>query len=520
MSISNIPPRNPQDVSPSMDAQPQDASWLDVSNMMSWVSSTAGTAVKGLAGFVTTLAPVVVPEEQLELERQKLVGLTGSTVAQETAKVMAKRQIHKFTYLLTHLDQLQPRDIEGSLKKFVHMSDQGVSLTVKGQLFLFALGVHRDLLERVFEVNIMRAMFHAVSYVRDLQQNQPLFLVELVQEALQEIASELKEPSLVQEGGEDAEHDVFMRKLQQKIIKALFPNGAEDIDIPLPLQKVIGLNRHAFLQLQEMSLPRKMGVVYDRATSEVTKYKLLARVVDEVKKFLADIPEEQESPTVSSVLSSEQQEVFNKQLKEALYHFLGSIDSKLIKLFRPILAKQIAARGHTIVNKLVNIDLMKVFNESMQNACLRLSPGGQWHEEDGNKRFSFVACDPLTFSQRQQYEQEELARNKAHVQESIEHIAKDLNGLITRAANTKSSNSLGADDSGRFVKIKQELGLVFVKVRKSCVKAVVKVFGVDRFIKKLSKTLLAQAEALDLEKAAQPIKRVVSRSRGGIFRSL
>lgn len=530
MSISNIPPRNSPNSPDSpeqpaaADASQQVGSWFGVSNMMSWVSSAAGATIKGLAGFVTTLAPVTVPEEQLEVERQKLADLTKSTVAEETAKVIAKRQINKFTYLLSNLDQLQPQDIEGSLKKFVQVAGGAVSLTVKGQLFLFALRVHKDLLERVFELNIMRAMCNAVSYVRDLQESQPLFLVELVQETLKEITLELKRPQPLDESALEDEHGAFMHKLQQKIVKALFPHGADDIEIPLPLQKVIGLNQQAFLQLQESSLPRKMGVVYDRATSEVTKYKLLARVVDEVKKLLADIPEESElsaQAPQSPALSIEKQTAFNKHLEKALYQFLGCIDSKLVRFFRPILAKQIAARGHIIVDKLVHIDLMKVLNESMHNACLRLSPEGEWYEdEDGNKRFQFAKNDPLTYSQRQQREQQELAQNKAHVENSIEHVAKDLNGLIARAAKAKPNQSTNLDNKTRLKKIKQKLQLVFAKIRKGCVKGVFTLVGADRFIKKLSKKLLGQADQLDLNKVAQPIKRVVARPGEGPFSSL
>lgn len=475
---------------------------FDFSAVSSWV----GSGVRALAGFVTSMVPVDIADTVLDSERSKLFALTKSTVAEETAKVIAKRQVHKFAYFLGNPDKLKPEDIHGGLKKFLQVKDGAICRTYKGELFFHGLSFHKETLERLFECNILRALYNGISYVQALPKNDPLFLVKLMQDTLQEVAEELQNPHKAAELTQK-EHEEFMRKLNKALVKALFPHGEEDMYLPLPMEKMFGINKQLFFEVQESLLPRKIGVIYDKATSEVNKYRLLRKVANTIKEFVAAEPKksEKEKKELLFTIAPEAQEAFNEQLKNAVNAFLGYVDSSLIRLLRPIIAKKAASYGPVLVDKILQVDFSSQLEEGMKNLCLKYSPQGAWKTVDGRQCFEFVAKDPLPLSRQLEEENRELARNKAEVAEVLNSVADDLNGLVLRVAKVKNPK----ESDHLLGRIKRQLKIVFSKLRKTVVALFFKIFGVEKRIKKLAKKVLDHAEQFDLKNAAKPVKRVI-----------
>lgn len=480
-----------------------------ISYVASFFGAASQVAVKA-AAYATLPAPGIY-KDKIALARQALYDNTGADIAAETAKVIAKRQIHKFTYFLSNLQKLSIEDAQtGSLKNFLTVQGDKVVLSFKGESFLTVLKSHTSLLEETFEVNILRAMNNGIVYLKRLQEENPFFLVELAQQTLKQIVNEThRSPESDSPIATEIEHDDFMDKLQHHIVKALFPHGQEDIDIPLDLQGL--LTQNAFLQIQEKALPRKMAKVYDRATSEATKYKILARAVQELKTILTTPPEEkiQQTPQTSTTpVCYPKQAEFNKGLLDAVSAFIDHIDSKLLRTLKPQILKKVKEQGPVIVEKLVTIDFNTILNNGLSSSCKKLSPNGRWGKKDDKDVFYFVPSNPKTRLEHEAHDQELLGQHQVEVKKSIDVIASDLNGLISRLATTKAKNhkSLGHK---RLTKIKDGLNTVSRQIRKGLIRFAFKVFRVDKRITTLSQQVLELAEKLDLKRAAKPLKKVI-----------
>ncbi len=477
--------------------------------LLSYATSAAGALFHLVTG---TVASIVLPSpgyysSKISTLQNSLYDQTGAHVASETAKFMAKRQIHKFTYHLTHLSA----DVAqiGSLKKFVTIDGDNVTLSHLGQEFLSLLTNHTSLLEETFEVNILRAMDNAIRSLHAMKSQNPYFLVELVQESLQQILSETHKTTATDSiSTTEEEHALFMNKLQQNIMRTIFPNNEADIEIPRNLQG--WLSKNTFLQIQEKALPRKMNKLFDSATSEMAKYKILAMVVKEFKALLAT-----ETTTATAKekpldpkreITYPQQEQFNQTLVDATSTFIHHIDSKLLRTLKPQFLKQIQKQGPLLVQKLVNLNLNNLLNSSMRSACKRLSPEGSWGQKDGKEVFHFVPKPPKTPAQKEAHHKKTLEQSKRTINDEITTIATDLNGLISRLVKETSKNS---ESRTRLEKIKDGLHSLFRTIKKGLVRAAFKVFRADKQISKLSKKVLKIADELDLKRAAKPLKKAI-----------
>lgn len=446
-------------------------------------------------------------DKKIALLQEDLFIKTGAHIAAESAKVMAKRQIHKFRYFLSNTDLLTAKEAQsGSLKQFLSINDDGkITLSLKGYAFLNILNGHASLLlEKTFEVNILRALSNGIHFLHDLQKAKPFLLVEIVQDTLKELVGDKSVP-LSDTSDANEQHDRFMAKLQHSLTKALFPHGADDIDIPLPLQSI--LSQKAFLEIQKKALPRKMAIVYDKATSEVTKYKLLAKAVQELKNILTDEPEIKAASGETKIAPYPHQKEFNKHLTAAVSLFIDQIDSTLLSVLKPIINNKVRAQGPKIVQKLATLDLNTFLNKTLKASCKKLSPEGEWKTQDGKDVFIFKPLDPKTRTQREALDQQALADNKKEIAKSIDTMADDLNGLISRVSRLKRDSSL------RLSKIKEALIVIHLNIRKALIRFVFKLFRMDKQISTLSQQIISMIEKIDVDKAASPLKKVILRTR-------
>ncbi|MBS0637776.1 MAG: hypothetical protein JSS12_09710 [Verrucomicrobia bacterium] len=468
----------------------------------SWLGSIAGAVASSVAStarqyLVRGIAYAGLPspgyyQEKITLLRDELFNKTGAHIASETAKVMAMRQIHKFTYLLVHHEELTKADVEhGPLKNFLSFEDGKVVLNDTGRDFLGILQNHTELLQETFEVNILRALCNGIEYAKRIK---PESLVQFAQDLMTEAVSQSEAVE---------SNDQFMKTLQEHIIGALFPNGEADIELPRNIQGI--LSRNAFLLMQEKAIPQKMKKVFDKATSEVTKYKLLAQAVNKLKVMLSTPAETKKSAKAkkSEVVYSKQNE-FNAALTKLVSEFIDQIDSSLLKTLKPIIIKKVAQEGPKIVEKILTLDMNVVINAALKETCKRLNSAGSWTKVGERDVFNFVEAPILVGKAKELKEQEDLRKNKLEVDETVKTIAEDLEGLISR---------LGGKQKTYSNKAKQSVHDLFNKIRTGAVRFAFKVFGVDSQITKISKKVLEIGKKIKPEQIIKPLNRTISKKK-------
>lgn len=466
-----------------------------------WLDTISAVASNAQQLFVRAVAYMALPSpgyyrEKITLLREELEHKTGAHIASETAKVIAMRQVHKFTYLLAHHDLLSKEDAEqGPLKSFLTYYNGKVTLSEKGQAFLGVLQDHTELVQETFEVNILKALCNGIEYFKSLRAHNPHFLVQFVQDVMKETVS----PS------QDAvSNDEFMQSIQEHIMEALFPNGEADIELPRDMQQL--LSKNAFIMLQEKTLPQKMKKIYEKATSEVTKYKLIAKAVKQIKIILTTAPEakvKKSDKTKSSYPPAKQKE-FNAALSGITREFISQIDSNVLTKLKPLILKGVESQGPKIVEKLLAVDTNTLINRALKETCKRLNSSGSWQKEGDRDVFHFVPAPILVGKAKELKEQETLRKNKQQIDETINTIAEDLEGFITR---------LGGKEKTYSNKIQQSIYNFFNRARTRAVRFAFKVLGVDSQISSISKKVLAFGKKIKPEQALKPFQRVISKKK-------
>lgn len=493
-----------------------------ISGVISYVGSFFSKAANLAQDFVVSaIVPLNVYDDKIAVAKQSLYKKTYSHIASETAKVIAQRQIHKFSYFLNNYSKLTVEEAEtGSLKQYLTVTDGVVSLSAKGRLFLSALngGATGLLIQQTFELNILKAMTNGISYLQDLPQKNPFFFVDLVQETITHVTEEFTNPKKTTEQTAADEHATFLSSLQDNILDVLFPGGADDIEIPLPFKSFF--SEKAFLKIQEKSLPRKIAIFYDRATSDVTKYRVLKKAVSELEALLTKSPEPEsrkpaatKHPKVS--VSKIQQEAFDVATTELLSLCINELDDKLLKALRPAICAAIRKKGPEIIEKLLSIDVTQLLNKNLQGLCQKLSPKGEWTQIDGRDVFHFVASAPKTRTERTVLEQEELQKTQAELAETVGKLGKDLDGLINRiaAVKTSSTQNTGLNSKNRIHKLRKWLSALHLKVRVGFTRFALNLFGVDKRINALTKKAMTLSQKIDLNQVARPIKKAVLKKK-------
>ncbi|MCE5293408.1 MAG: hypothetical protein LLF94_02180 [Chlamydiales bacterium] len=453
-----------------------------------------------------------VYSDKIAQYQSDLLRLTGANIASETAKVIAKNQIHTFTYLLSNLDKLTAADAAGSIKKFVTVKDEKLILNYAGTGFLYILSKHTGLLEETFEVNILNAMTRGVSLLHATKEKDPFFLVTLANDIMGNIIEEISAPDSYDEKSANLfEHDEFITSIQHSLIETLFPGGATEIEIPVSLQG--WLEKTAFIQIQEKAIPRQITKLYDKATSDITKYKLLATAVQKLKKMLST--DSTKSSTKTKEAESRepypQQEQFNKNLVGVTKEFIKHVKSPLLTKIEKKILKKVENEGPKIVHKLATIDLNAQLNNALKKICTKLSPAGNWEDKEvGHEAFNFVAQDPKTALEKQEKERVSLAKHQETIAKTIDTISEDLDGLIAKLAVKKSKKP---HKNSRLNKIKSGVAIVFTQIRKGLITFAFKVFRVEKRVNELSKQVLTFAESINLKSAAKPIKKAVLRKK-------
>lgn len=493
-----------------------------ISGVMSYVGSFFSKASNLAQDFVVSaIVPLNVYDDKIADAKQSLFKKTGSHVAYETAKVIAQRQIHKFSYFLNNYSKLTVEEAQtGSLKQYLTITDGVVSLSAKGRLFLSALngGATGILIQQTFELNILKAMSNGISYLQKLPKKNPLFFVDLVQETITHVTKEFTNPEQTTEKTAADEHAKFLSSLQDNILDVLFPGGADDIEIPLPFKSFF--SKQAFLKIQEKSLPRKIAIFYDRATSDVTKYRVLKKVAVELEALLTKSPEPKSNePTATKhsnfTVSKKQQEAFDAAITKLASLCIDELDDKLLKALKPVILAAIKKKGPLIVEKLLSLDINSLLNKNLQGLCQKLSPKGEWTQIDGRDVFHFVASDPKTRTERAVLEQAELQKNQAKLAETVGKLGKDLDGLINRIAAVKTSSTQNIDlhSKKRIHKLRKWLSALHLKVRIGFTRFALNLFGVDKRINALTKKAMTLSQKIDLHKVAKPLKKVVLKKK-------
>ena len=423
------------------------------------------------------------------------------------------RQIHKLTHHLRCVDKLTVEDAQsGPLKKFLIVSDGVVSLNTSGETFLTILVNHTELLEKTFELNILRAMNRGISYLKTLQAQNSFFLVELAQDAMHEVVCEIRAPNEPISPFAQEEHDLFMQRLQDIVLRVFFPKEGQDIEIPISLEG--HLNSKVFLKIQKEALPRKMAKMYVKATSEVTKYKFLAKAVLGIKNILSKAPELGPAKVVPHV-TYPQQDAFNQQLLDVMSVFFDHVNSKFFNLLKPSIQKRVIKQGPKIVDKLAAVDINSLLNKGLKGLCRKINTSGFWEEIDGKDVFHFVATAPKTRAQKIAQARITHRENQEFIDETVSTMAHNLEGLISllSAGKAKIQKVEPTEPQTRtqslLSRIMNVIHAVFMQIKKSAVRFLFRVFGIDKRITKLSQKVVLFAEQLDLQRVARPVKRLV-----------
>ncbi len=427
------------------------------------------------------LPPLNVYDNQILQLEKELYKLTGETISAETAKMFAKRQVYKCTYSLQNCHLLTPDEAKnGSLKAYFTEQDGKVVLSNKGMLFLEVLELDssRHILEKTFIVNGLRGMKNACLKLQELLYENEFFLVDMARSIMHEV-TELLEGKQTPDN-----HDAFLAKLLDEITKVVLPNGASDIEIPLPLQAII--SKQAFLVLQE-KLPRKITQLYSKATSDLIRYQILTKITDEIKAYLSGTSA---VPTfeIKSVIYP-QQEQFNSQLHALTLSLLGHVDDRLVRCTKGFIASKVSSYGPQIVSKISSVDIVAQANSAMKRACLKANPAGRWEMAGKEARFIYVPTPPMTPKERKAHNEASVQEMKLHLQKELKTIAQDTSGLKKRIA------------------MKVFPSIIPMRLRRALVNIAFKVFRIDARISKVFTQFVTIAQNVDLSKALNPFKK-------------
>ncbi|MCE5294355.1 MAG: hypothetical protein LLF94_07045 [Chlamydiales bacterium] len=478
-----------------------------ITNGASYVASSITQAAVSTTAYLSLPEPGLYQDEITNL-KQSLFDKTGAHIAAETAKVIAYRQIDKLEYYLTNYSSLAPEDAEhGINKNFLYVENGVVYRNITGESFLTVLTNHKDLLLETFELNTLRALNNSITYLLESQRQNSFFVVDLIQDAMKEVTAELgvNTPPV-----EYNEHEQFMTCLEQACMKILFPHGEDDIEIPVSLQGWI--NKKAFLTIQEKALPHKLGMLYHKATSEDTKYALLAKAIRKLKKALNDeskasSPSESAPSQIDAVYSKEKSQEFSKNLSDLLLVSIDHINMKSLKLLKPVIPSIIAAASDKIIAQIAKTNLVGYTNKALKRLALHYNSQGSWTTVDEQDRFSYVMMPPRTMQQKRDKKAHAIIHNKAFVDATAATIAQDLRVLVNRLSSHKPQPS--EMNQSRIKKVIYAVATFFQKVKKKCINFLFLVFGVDKKITNLSQKIIDFGKELNVELALRPFKRVV-----------
>jgi len=473
------------------------------------ISLVAGAIWKGatyLAGGVKTAAVAGISKVFLYIQdydkriaslENDIETMTGSLHSCDFARTLAKHQLHKFQYFLQNPDTLTEESAKsGTLKNFLTVVDGKVQLSLLGGQFLDALttSTSRELLEKTFELNILKAVKNAIPRIKELK---PEFAIELLQDIMFDAKEALSKKVPVDAG----DHAKFMDSLQDSVVSALFPHGESDIEIPQPFS--FFLSKSAFKSLMEKQLPRKLSIYYEKATAESLKYKLLATAADALTKLLEKEPAEKKAPA-PLLPTYGQQAKFNKGLKELVSALIDSIDDPTLKLLKRTILKKVDILGPQITGKLLGLNAMDILNQRLAAGCSILSHDGYWMPQDnGKERFHYVPHAPTTREER-------AAINKQQLQESKAQFEKTLTGLATKIDQQLLHLSKKASAT-RAKNVKEALKLIQKRITYGLVRFLMKACHADKRITKLSQRIIELSEKTTLDDVAKPIKKSVSR---------
>ncbi len=460
----------------------------------------AATALAGkVLGFGASLAlpPPTLYDKRISSLQNDLEEMTGELYAADLAKTIGLFQLNKIQYFLENPEKLTPKSAEsGTLKNFITISKGKIALSFTGTAFLEILHdpTSRALLEKTFEVNLLKALKNGLSSLMDLK---PEFAVRLVQDILVDAKHALVGNAA--EATED-EHVRFMKRLNLNIVNALFPNGAADIVMPLPFEQFF--SKKAFVTLQEKQLPRKIAIYYEKATSDSLKYRILASAANELKKLLESEPKEKKSPT-EPLPTYKDQTQFNKDLKELVSTLIDYIDDPSLKLLKHSILKKIEKLGPELTGKLLSIDMKFLLNKRLAAACQILSHDGYWQPENGKERFHYVPHIPTTREERAKLDEMQHREKKREFEETLTEIAQDLDQHILRLTKVPAEK--------RAKNIKEGLEIIHKKITHGLLRVAMKLFHADKRISKLSERVLELGENLSLKEVLKPVKRSISR---------
>jgi hypothetical protein len=392
---------------------------------------------------VARLIPEDTYEGKIDALRFNLRLLTKSDHAPEASRFFANYAAAYVTQYVCQIEEIEsttrPQWVQELLEGNQALGAP-LKFTLVGEALRSFLANHQKLFTETLEVNFLKASYRLQEKIDELNKANPNFLLDLLKDSCEEAEFHFEDLAAPYSQWPD-EKLVDQEKVASKLLGLLFPQGADDLDIPGPDFLTTRLKDVLWELVKNQIVPKLIGVLFEAIQDQRVKDLILIEGFSFLRQFVNEEAPRDELNKESSLFSSSytSQHEFNKAVGEAFVKFFEYIEPSLLpKVFYFIKREDIdEVIGAGLSDAIQKLSLPDVLGAGTASLLTALNDGGRWVEKSGELLFQ---QGPITFPKNEQQVQElEKEKDKLRkltreqLESVLDEIGKDPKGLMQMA---------------------------------------------------------------------------------------
>ncbi len=422
----------------------QNASKAQSSSWSSWF----GSLFTGSLGnfFLELVKPQAIQtfDEASRLYKSELYNLTQSTVDQEAVKNISRYIVFTLKDQILNIHERSPLLRSSFLTTFFEdITVQHPKPTATGTFIISLLQKNPQTIEKLIEANFLKGIVSLHKSLVNLQQKEPLFLVQFIHKCMEEGYTEIQESEKLEKGTGEKGHGIgirdefitgnFQKKITNVILELAFPNGADDLILPGG-SLVSKTYRNTLWEVMQSSIGEQLRDTFRSfGQNNDLKDALLTSCLESIHSALEGQDQEISSPSapvhhlmlnpqeglasfgvififfqvlfstvgttmlrifrrsedVVSESPYKNQTQFNDQIEAFLSYIQNESESPLIRFLLHMKGKAISeAIGPRIVEALSEINLSQIMTSQLEKLLTTVvAPEGTWMGEGENRKY-------------------------------------------------------------------------------------------------------------------------------------
>lgn len=383
-------------------------------------------------------------DEQIKERRTYLQTHTESSICKETCSLLSNFVAGYLQHQLIHGEKIE-EPLRSSLvtRLLRNASQERAEYGFFGDALKMGIQERPEIISEVIEANLLKMFCNIVKRLKEVQDVNNNWLVDLTQNILASYTEDLKKlkANIQTKERSNEEQTLFLEHLAKAILKIALPNGEKDLDLP-----IVGKNQVAHFLMTELEafiLPKILKNLLIDITSEATRDKLVLKIFTMFKEFISTgtFSSNTESAPVNRKASKPYAtpDIFKQHLAYFIETFLDFLDPSLSQLATIFQTKSLIKKhGGVLISALGEVNLLATVNRLLK-LLLPLLNNGSWQGSGVEQKFATV---PFTFSTTMKEEEEEIALKLRQHEQVLRETELILNTLTH---DFSGISSLGVD---------------------------------------------------------------------------